>query len=84
MSSRVINQMLGEGMDDADDGSELRVSGPAQVQNQAAATADDIVNAAEYLASLINREPNGNNPKIAKNLEQILMAMNEMIELVGG
>lgn len=78
----VVERLLGEGMDDADDGEHLEVTGPGEVTNEAAKIADDIEQAAERLSGLIDRRANANNPKLTRNLKQIYYALSEVVEQV--
>lgn len=83
-SRSVVEQLLGEGPDDADDGEPLEVTGPKKVENDAAQMADAIEQASERLAGFVDRRANANNPVLAKKLERIYLELIDIVAVVDG
>lgn len=82
--SKIIKQLLGEGMDDADDGTPLEVTGPKEVTNPAADAADALEQAAERLAGMINRAANANNPELATRITALYHQVVDLVAEVEG
>ena len=83
-SVTIVDQLLGEGPDDADDGEELEVTGPDFAVNDAAQMADNIEQAVDRLTGFIDRRANANNPELAKKLERIYHELVDIVALVDG
>jgi hypothetical protein len=67
-----------EGMDDADDGSPLEVTGPSSVSNDLASWADQIENSANRLSGIIDRRANYRNPRLLKKLIDVSLILTEI------
>ena len=83
-SSDTVKKILGEGMDDADNGEHLEVGGPDFAVNDAAQMADNIEQAVDRLTGFIDRRANANNPELAKKLERIYHELVDIVALVDG
>jgi hypothetical protein len=81
---RIQGKQVREGMDDADDGAPLHVSGPAEASNPAAEAADALEQAASRLAGMIDRRANANNPQMAARLNQIYLEISDLCAKVEG
>jgi hypothetical protein len=73
-----------EGMDDADSGEPLHVSGPGEVTNPAAEAADALEQAAQRLSGFIDRRANANNPELAAHIQQLYRQVSDLCAKVEG
>jgi hypothetical protein len=81
---RIQGKQVREGMDDADDGAPLHVSGPASVENAAAQAADSLEQAAQRLAGHIDRRANANNPELAAKIHQLYVEVADLCAKIEG
>jgi hypothetical protein len=82
---RLQGKPVKEGMDDAEGGEHIQVSGPTgDVTNPAAQAADSLEQAAQRLAGFINRQPNGNNPQMAAQIHQLYIQVTDLCAAVEG